>query len=195
MNDDELRQRLVAADPATPSPADSWIPDLVEATMNTPIENDDKRRPWLAPVVAAAAVAVLAVGGFAVLSDDEPDPVAAEPTTLTLAVPDADPMTSICMPFEPDQLKAAEVAFSGTVVAVDEAAVTLDVDRWYRGGDADRVVLEHSGAAAQVALDGIAFEDGERYLVTAADGTVGTCGSSGPWTPEFAAQFEEALGP
>jgi hypothetical protein len=194
VNDDELRHRLKAADPATPSPATSWIPDLVEATMNTPIEHDKRGRSWLLPLAAAAAVAVLAVGGFAVLNDDDgSEKVAAEPTSVTLTVPGGDAMNS-CMMFDPAFLKDAEIAFSGTVAQTDDASVTLDVDRWYQGGDADQVVLEHSGANTQVALDGVDFADGKRYLVSASDGMVTTCGYSGPWTEEFAAQFDQAFG-
>lgn len=196
MNDDELRKRLQAADPARVAPpADSWIPDLVEATMNIPQETETRRRPWLLPVAAAAAVAALAVGGFAVFGDDGDgsDEVAAEPTSLTLAVPAGDAM-SMCMAFEVTQLEQAELAFSGTVESTSDTGVTLAVDRWYRGGDADQVVLEHSGAATQVALDGVDFQQDQRYLVSASDGTVSTCGYSGPWTEDFAAQFAQAFG-
>ena len=194
MNEEELRRRLHAADPATPAPADSWIPDLVEATMNTPVENEHRGRIWLLPVVAAAAVAVLSVGGYAVLNDDDGgDEVAAVPTSTTLSVPASDAM-SVCMAFDPALLKDAQVAFSGTVDATDDESVTVTVDHWYKGGDTDQVVLEHSGTATQVALDGVDFTDGKRYLVSASDGTVSTCGYSGPWSEEFAAQFAQAFG-
>jgi hypothetical protein len=41
---------------------------------------------------------------------------------------------------------------------------------------------------------GIQFTEGERYLVSASDGTVSTCGFSGPYTDEMAAAFDEAFG-
>ncbi len=37
------------------------------------------------------------------------------------------------------------------------------------------------------------FRVGERYLVTATDGTVNGCGFSGPATPELERAFEEAF--
>ena len=197
MSDDELRLRLRAADPVTPSPADSWIDDLVEATMNTPTDNETRGRSWLLPVAAAAAAAALGVGAFAVLDDSggsgDAD-TAAEPTSISLALPDSGPAMGMCMAFDPALLSDMDLALSGTVTATDDDSVTLDVDRWYRGGDADKVELEHTGAATQVALDGIAFEDGARYLVTATDGTVVTCGYSQPWSEELAAQFAQAFG-
>ena len=61
--------------------------------------------------------------------------------------------------------------------------MVLDVDRWYAGGDADRVQLR--GADQSVALDGVEFVVGEDYLVTAAEGVVQVCGVSGPATPEL----------
>lgn len=196
MNDDELLGRLRAADPArATSPSDSWIPDLVEATMNTPAPSTPARtrhrRPWLAPVAAAAAVAAAGVGAFVALGGDE-DPTA-QPTSVSLEVPASDAM-SMCLAFDPTTLRQAEVAFSGTVASVDDDGATVEVDRWYKGGSADVVELEHSGAAANVALDGVAFTPGDRFLVSASGGQVATCGYSGPWTQAFAAQFEKAFG-
>lgn len=202
MNDDELLGRMKAADPArTTSPDDSWIPDLVEAIMSTPAPKSTptpaaRRRPsWLAPVAAAAAVAaVAALGAGAYVALDYPGSTSvAQPTVLALEVPASDAM-SMCMAFDPTTLGQAQVAFSGTVDSVDDEGARLTVDHWYAGGDADVVELEHSGAAANVALDGVAFTRGERYLVSASDGQVATCGYSGTWTQDFAAQFEQAFG-
>jgi hypothetical protein len=112
---------------------------------------------------------------------------------MTLMAPGSDTM-SMCMMFDVETLKQAPVAFSGTVASVDDSGATLDVDHWYKGGEADQVVLEHEGSATQVALDGVSFEKGKRYLVSATDGTVNICGYSGPWTEDLAAQFDQAFG-
>ena len=41
---------------------------------------------------------------------------------------------------------------------------------------------------------GIAFEEGKRYLVSAVDGQVATCGLSAPYSEEMAAAYDEAFG-
>ena len=85
------------------------------------------------------------------------------------------------------------VAFSGSATEVGEDSITLEVDRWYTGGDADVVQLANYEAST-VSLDGFKFEAGDRYLVTATDGTVNFCGYSGPWNQERADAFDQAFG-
>ena len=78
------------------------------------------------------------------------------------------------------------------VAQVGEDGVTLEVDRWYKGGDADVVRLANYDVST-VSLDGFTFEEGNRYLVTATDGTVNFCGYSVPWNQERADAFEVAF--
>ena len=85
------------------------------------------------------------------------------------------------------------VALSGTATKVDDDGVTLDVDRWYAGGNADVVRLANYDVNT-VSLNGFAIEPGSRYLITATDGTVNLCGFSGPWTEDLAAAFDGAFG-
>jgi len=85
------------------------------------------------------------------------------------------------------------VALAGTVTAVGADRVTLDVDRWYRGGSAEVVTIAVP-VDSSAALDGVEFRDGERYLVTATDGTVNGCGFSGPADAQLERAFEEAFG-
>jgi hypothetical protein len=84
------------------------------------------------------------------------------------------------------------VAFAGTVVSEEGGAVTLRVDRWYRGGDADQVRLASPGGS--VALDGVDLREGGPYLIAATGGTVNGCGFSGPPTPELRRAYGEAFG-
>jgi hypothetical protein len=97
------------------------------------------------------------------------------------------------VPFEVRYLAKMSPAFAGTVVTVGEDSVVLDVDRWYTGGDADRVQLEARGGDAVALGYGVDFAEGERYLVTAAEGTVNGCGYSGPATPELERAFDTAF--
>jgi hypothetical protein len=102
-------------------------------------------------------------------------------------------ITQMCIAFSPEELeKVAEIAFAGTVTAVNGNDVTLTVDDWYRGGDAAEVAL-NAPQGMEALIGGIPFEVGAQYLITAQDGNVNYCGFSGPATPEYAAAFEEAF--
>ena len=196
---DDLRVRLSRLDPAPDSldPVESpRAQELLERIMATPVLTSS---PSSAPaprrrrVVAAwaAAAAVLAIGtasaGIALRSDSKP-----APTTLALNLP-ASGVISSCMMFSVDILKDMSPAFAGTVTSVEGDTVTIDVDHWYAGGSADTVTLTQPGGGAAVALDGVDFKQGERYLVTAAQGTVNGCGYSGPASAELEQSFAEAF--
>jgi hypothetical protein len=85
------------------------------------------------------------------------------------------------------------VALAGTVTALEPGQVSLDVDRWYTGGSADRVTIAVP-VNNSAALDGVDFREGERYLLTATDGTVNGCGFSGPASAELESAYGAAFG-
>ncbi|CAN5134625.1 hypothetical protein BH23ACT9_BH23ACT9_17420 [soil metagenome] len=97
------------------------------------------------------------------------------------------------MPFDIAILADMSPAFAATATAVGGETITLAVDRWYAGGDADTVVL-HAPAGLEALIGGIDFVVGEEYLITAAGGSVNYCGYPGPATPELIAAFDEAFG-
>jgi hypothetical protein len=151
-------------------------------------------------LLASAAAAVLAVGiGAAVLAgtagNDAHPPAgpAKPPTTLALTVPGGVSMSS-CVPFDVSFLKDMPVALAGTVTAAEPGRVTLDVDHWYKGGDADQVTVAQPDPQSSVALDGVTFESGKRYLLTATNGTVNGCGFSGPASAELEKAYADAFG-
>lgn len=200
MDEQELEARMRAADRARgPAPADSWIDDLVETTMatETSTEQSNGRRTWVLVAAAAAAVAAIGAGAVALTAgDDDEGRNTAQDTDhqeLALTLPDADPMR-MCIAFSPEVLAPMEVAFSGEAYEVDGDRVRLTPDHWYRGGDgADDIVL--TAGRPEVLLEGgIAFKEGQRYLVSAVDGEVATCGLSAPYTDEMAAAYDEAFG-
>jgi hypothetical protein len=204
MNDDELKARLQAADPARrDTPVDSWIDELVEATVTVndqagqvnPTEEPRSRNRWLVPGVAAAAVAAIAVGGYGFVAADDGGGGKDEQTELALTMPANDPNApmSMCIAFSAETLAPMETAFAATATDVTGDQVTLDVDRWYKGGDADVVELTSSSDAGVMLEGGITFTEGERYLVTATEGTVNGCGFSGVYTDDMAAAFDEAF--
>ncbi len=128
---------------------------------------------------------VLALIGAALLAS----PVLAAPLELSLGADDA--MAS-CLPLDAATLATMSPAFAATATAVEGEIVTLDVDRWFAGGDAATVELQaQPGLEALIA--GFTFEVGQEYLITAAEGTVNFCGYSGPATPELTAVFDQAF--
>ncbi len=203
MNDDELLARLRAADPADRAPAapERWIQDLTEATMTesstTPSEPGARRGVWLLAV--AAAVIIAGIGGYALTSRTNgtgivPPPIAASssgPTTTQLQAPPA--TDAKCMVPNATTLKIADLAFAGTVSAIDGDQVTLDADFWYLGGPTDQVVVTATPADLQALLSAVSFEDGQRYLVAAHDGNVMVCGFSAPYDASLASVYGEAF--
>ena len=216
---DELREQLRQLDPMHP---DVSVEPLttpssrarMETIMNTPLIDQDRstndsgrpvnrtprhtaiegrsRKSWTL-LAGVAAAAIVAVGSAVVIGNsggDDGSQVAAGPP-LELSLGDSD-ATSMCMMFDVAILADMSPAFAGTAIAVDGDTVTLDVDRWYTGGDAGTVVLHGTGGSA--ALDGMTFETGQRYLITAAQGNVNFCGFSGPATPELTSAFDQAFG-
>jgi hypothetical protein len=206
MSDDELRTRLSRLDPATAGvPVDpvtsSRARSLMERAMTTPVqtptpsEPDElarRRRPWLL-AVGAALVLVALVGGAVLLGGGDGADRSQDPAPLALELPPADAAMS-CIMFDVAFLADMPVAFAGTVTAIEDGQVSVDVDRWYRGGEAEQVTIAVPGEQTSAALDGVDFRTGDRYLITATDGTVNGCGFSGPATPELESAYAEAFG-
>jgi hypothetical protein len=204
-DDDELRTRLARLDPAGARPVEpatgSRAGSQMERAMQTldpPPALDDQRRPRRRLVLAGAAAmaaAAAVIGGVLVAGggDDPAAPPAADnPTTLALALPAAD-VNASCIAFDENALARLPVAFEARVVTVTEDGVLLEVDRWYKGGNADQVLLATPDDAVS-AETGLDFVDGERYVVTATDGTVNGCGFTVPATKAMEDAFERAFG-
>lgn len=215
MNDDELRARLRRIDPVPdevvlePSTTPSSRARL-ERIMSTDLTDSPETGPaaeagaerrsvpartrWL---LGAAAAALVAVGiGVAALAGDGGgdgggDQIAAgPPLELNLGASDA---LASCLAVDAGILATMSPAFGGTATAVEGETVTITVDRWYAGGDAATVQLQ-AQPGMQALIDGFDFEVGQRYLITASEGTVNFCGFSGPATPELTQLFEQAFG-
>lgn len=188
MSDDHLRHRLAASDPSPPSErVDPITSDRARALMEdimtteTPRPRMDQRRTRV--IGAVAAILVIAIAGVAMLGGD---------SELVLTA-DGDDALASCLPFDIETLRPMSPAFGGTVVELTDSTATLEVDRWFRGGDAARVEIEYTpGYEALIGTP--SFEIGQRYLITATDGVVNGCGYSGLATPEYEAAFEEAFG-
>lgn len=196
---EELRERLARLDPMQSGvPVESASSDsareLLEVIMETTQHEQGRQtRRWAGLGAAAALVAVVAVG-IGISGGDG--------TTTTVAGPQSGPpvvlnaggedVMASCIMFSVEELAKAPLAFEGTVATVDGATVSLEVDRWFRGGDSSIVTL-NAPQGLEALIGGIPFEVGNQYLITAYDGNVNYCGFSGPSTPELRDAFEEAF--
>lgn len=83
-----------------------------------------------------------------------------------------------CPPVTVGRLGAQDVAFSGTLdlQGPDDEYWVFDVDHWYRGGEADLVILAASDVTTHyLAITVGGSEEGARYLVSGSRGAVSAC--------------------
>ena len=199
---DALRARLARLDPIPGSvpvdlPTSPSAQTLLERTMLTTEPTPDiSTPPWRRPaLLAAAAAAVIALGVGGVVALGGNDSPSTPKTTLALKtqVSTGGPSIGSCIRFSVDILKDMPLAFGGTVTQVSDGTVQITVDHWYKGGDADVVTVAVPPANTSVGT--VDFVEGKRYLVTATDGTVNSCGYTGEATPDLAKAFDEAFTP
>lgn len=209
--DDDLRARLRAADPAASlRPADpDGVARLLEDTMSHDTDTQvpetrqtgtHGRSPLTWIVAAAATVVIAGVGIFALTgSDDDPTgpPVAGSgdpaPTITRLSVaPGAG--EARCMVPTAEMLATKEVAFAGTVDAIDDGTVTLTPSTFYAGDVTDVVEVSAPEPELVSLIGAVDFRVGESYLVSASGGDVTVCGFSGPATPELQSLYDAAFG-
>lgn len=196
----ELRARLARRNPMPDSvPVALPTQTLLERAMLTTEPTPDTSTPvWRRPaLVAAAAVTVIAVGVGGIVALDSSNPSSSNNNVKTLALTTAQTSgagtsSSSCIPFSVDVLKDMPLAFAGTVTQVSSSTIQIAVDRWYKGGDADVVTV--ALPPGNISVDPVDFVEGKRYLVTATDGTVNSCGYTGEATPDLAKAFNEAFG-
>ena len=156
--DTELFERLRAHDPAAslPPAEPARVARLLEDAMSHDLDTPARRRTALTWLVAAAALLVIAgVGVFAVVGgDDEPQvPTAQEPAPTVVELSARPPVAAKCAVPTAELLGNQETAFDGTVSAIADGTVTLDVTEWYRGrsrrpGHRRRTAHGHAGAGA-----------------------------------------------
>ena len=201
---DQAELRLRAADPAGPSralpPPRVERAELLEGIMTTttdplaPAPAPKSSRPrWL---LAAAAVIAIAAAGTTVALTVGNDSNQHAKTVKTLALPKPGPpgVGATCIRFTVDILRDMPVAFDGTATEVSDGDVLLTVNHWYKGGTADEVRLTNDNTGPVALEGGVTFTVGQRYLVTARDGTVTYCGYTAEWSADLEQSFQEAFG-
>ena len=210
---------LPAADPAGVArlmeDAMSETPDIPE-TPETPETTESRsnhlrERSRLTWIMAAAAAAVI-VGGvaFAVTGADDDGPVTAsdspgatvdgtpetgEVATVTELALSGDVTSAKCLTPEaaPQVVAAQSLVVDATVESISGGVVTLAPTKFYAGEETDLVTVSESSGDLQKLLSGVDFVEGERYLVSATDGSVTLCGFSAVWSERLAAVYDQAF--
>lgn len=144
----------------------------------------------IALILAAGVIGACDDGGVETTTDTQGDGAAVQPLDLSLG--DGDPMAS-CLAVDAETLSQMSPAFLATVTDIAGETVTLEVDTWYAGEDPAETVQLHAQQGLQALIGGIDFQLDEKYLITAADGSVNYCGYSGPADATLTALFEEAF--
>ena len=167
---------------------------------------------WPKPALLAGVAAVVIALGIALVGVTSEDPITPSIAKTTLALKVANGgvtagsanTAASCVVFNVSFLREMPLAFAGTVTSITittlgNMTVTLSIDHWYKGGSADVVTLTTMTGHALTPTtwvgveDGVDFIQGKRYLVTATNGTVNGCGSTGESTPILEKAFAEAF--
>jgi hypothetical protein len=160
----------------------------IMSTGTTEPRNEKRPRNRMVLAVAAALILVVAIGGILATRGS-----GTEPAPLVLTAEGGGTTMASCLPFDVNILADMSPAFEGTVTELTDSVATLEVDRWYTGGDAETVELHYQpGFTALIGTPDL--EVGQTYLITAANGVVNGCGYSGLVTPDLHAAFDQAFG-
>ena len=157
---------------------------------------DHRRRPparWIAAAACGAAAIALSGGLYASTRGPSAQVAEAPVPVVQLTLPPSDAAIS-CLPFSVETLRGMPVAFSGTVTALEGGNARLTVARWYRGGESREVLLKAPAEQDAALVGAVPFEQGKRYLVSATNGVVSSCGYTGAWDPQYEAAFRQAFG-
>jgi hypothetical protein len=132
-------------------------------------------------------VAIVAVAGPAVALERPENPAAdRSPATPATSVPPAsgEPSSSSCVEvYSRTTLANRELAFDGTITAVDGDEISFDVNRWYTADEGDSATLNGASTLGAVtsAGDPLNLDVGSRLLVAGDDGFAWSCGFTQPY--------------
>lgn len=155
------------------------------------------RWTWLPALAASAAVLAGCSGADTEDRDESPSGSAttqesdmAAPESVELTLPTAE--AGRCLPPSVESLRAQDMAFEGTVIAMDDARATLEVITTYVGAPVDTVTVAVPDKDMVDLILAVDFRRGETYLVSSLDGQVSVCGLSGPKDALLDALYQEA---
>lgn len=166
-----MKTQLHTDDPTTTDGPDS----------GSPVDTHPRRRSAVLMIAVAIVALLVIAAAIALTGGDGAAPDTTPGETLELSLGEGAALAS-CLPVDAAIVADMSPAFAATATAVEGEDVTLTVERWYAGGDADTVVL-HAPAGMEALIAGFDLEVGQRYLITATEGAVNYCGFSGPSRP------------
>jgi hypothetical protein len=163
---------------------------------------------WL--VAAAAAAVIAGVGGYALsglgdsasqaptardgqtaTTDDgahADGPLAGVTTELTGQAP-----LGRCAPPDASFIAAGTQAFEGTVTSIEGDTVTLQTTDVFTGEVGETVQVTAPPDQFGALVQAVDFREGQTYLVSATDGMVSVCGTSGPATSDLRSLYDQAF--
>ena len=206
----ELLRVINPVDPhGVPSASLARVSAKVQETIMSDIGNEAIQRPRIRFGVlglAAGAVAVLALavtvgvpgglgsapGGVAVVPTGTPGEPTAQPTDIGGGIGGGGGLAS-CLVYDPASLPMFDLAFDGTVVAVNGDQITFQVNTDFKGGAGDTITLTSAQGDTALVGPGIDFEVGGRYLVSGAGSDVNHCGFTLPYSDVDAAAWAAAF--
>ena len=205
-NDDEL-MALAAADPElgrrAANPGDPDAAALFERIVMKDSDVRSEATAWRRPVLVGAAAAALVMAGIVgtlVVSDGDDGPrteatgdVATDDTVTPGApITPGGVSTGSCVEvYDLQTLANREVAFAGTVSAVDGDSATFDIERSFRGAEGDTLTLRGASALGGItSAGGPTLKAGARLLVAGDGGFAWACGFTQPYDDAVAAEWE-----
>jgi hypothetical protein len=167
----------------------------VHTTDETSPAPPSRRRPLLVVAVAAVVVLVLGVVGAMALRGDDDANTEVDNGDVADA-PISPGGAALCVEmYDLTTLKNREVAFDGTVKAVEGDSITFTVNESYRGVDGTEVTLAGAGTLGAMTSVGEAttIDPGTRLLVAGDGEFAWSCGFTQPYDPSVAAEWKTAL--
>lgn len=211
-DDMEVLERMSRANPVAPDDVDALstsararaayerITDMSTTPSDTRARTLSRRfAPALvgtAAVLALVLAVAFGVGGGdpAPVATDGPGPVAGgDPAADSGQDPSVVPGggMALCVDlYSLDTLVHRDVAFDGTVSAIDGDRITFDVNEWFTGGENDEVTLGGAESLTAISPDNdVQAQVGDRLLVAGDGGFAWICGFTQPYDEEVAADW------
>jgi hypothetical protein len=193
--------RLRAADPAhaddLPDASIARVTARTQEHVMSDKQFDPTIRPTRGPLAVVGGLALIGVFALAIafgaggFGTKDPGPIGAGPSPTENPAAGGGGVAS-CLVYEAANVPNNEVAFDGTVTAVDGDQVTFDVNEGWKGAEGS---ITLTAPVVDVAISGPIpdFEVGGRYLVTANGGTISACGYTLDYDADTAAEWEAAF--
>lgn len=195
---ERLRERNPVHAEEVPSASLARVAAKTQENIMTDLERTNaprSRRSFaLVGSLAAAGALALVVALGASPAPRVPGPVAVVPTAT---VAPTDPGIggggmAMCIAYDTALLKTFDVVFDGTVTSIDGDQITFTVNEAFKGPDSTVTLTNPDGNS--IALNGaIDFAAGERYLVSASEGNISSCGFTLPYDADETAAWKAAL--